>query len=162
MRLAIAAAFALATAPSLHAQAVTAPPPSPLPPPVDYSTAMPIDGSWSWSPVAGGSAATFVNAAGMPQLTISCALPLRQITFSKPASGAAPFLSVWTSAQTRNLPASYKPATGRIEATVGAYDPLLDAIAFSRGRAGFSIAGQPPLIVPSWAEAARVIEDCRA
>jgi hypothetical protein len=45
---------------------------------------------------------------------------------------------------------------------VSAYDPLLDAMAFSRGRVGLSALSLPTLIVPAWAEVARVVEDCRA
>ena len=86
---------------------------------------------------------------------------MRQVTLSKPATGAAPFISVWTTTQTRNLPSSYDPATRRLSATVPAFDPFLDAIAFSRGRVEFSVSGQPALVIPSWAEPARVIEDCR-
>jgi hypothetical protein len=68
---------------------------------------------------------------------------------------------VWTTAQTRSLPASFNPATGRLTATLSAYDPFLDAIAFSRGRIAVSVTGQPALILPAWADAARVVEDCR-
>jgi hypothetical protein len=49
------------------------------------------------------------------------------------------------------------PATG----ILGAQDRLLDAIAFSRGRFSVEIAGTPRLILPSWPEPARAIEDCR-
>jgi hypothetical protein len=151
MRLTIAAASALIAASSLRAQPVVA----------DLSTATPVAGSWTYSSTSGGSEASFVNASALPQLTIRCTLATRRVTVSKPASGAAPFLSLWTSAQTRNVPASFNPATARISADVNAYDPLLDAIAFSRGRFGASVSGQPALIVPSWAEPQRVIEDCR-
>ena len=62
------------------------------------------------------------------------------------------------------LPSSFNPATGRL--TVGSrrnYDPLLDALANSRGRIGVGIsAEQPALVMPAWPEIARVIEDCRA
>jgi len=155
MRTTIAAALALTAAFSLHAQAAA------VPPAVDHSTATPIEGTWTYSSVVGGSEATFANASGQAQLTISCTRAVRQVTLSKPATGAAPFISVWTTAETRNLPSSYNPATGRLSATVTAFDPFLDAIAFSRGRVEFSISGQPALVIPSWAEPARVIEDCR-
>jgi hypothetical protein len=152
MRLAIAAALALTAGSSLHAQAAPA---------VDYSTAIPLEGSWVYSTVTAGSAVTFANLAAQPQVTISCTRPTRSVTIAKPAAGAAPFLFVWTSAQSRNLPASYNPATARLSATLSAYDPLLDGIAFSRGRMAFGISGQPAVVVPAWAEAARVVEDCR-
>ena len=130
-------------------------------PTVDYATATPIEGNWTYLGVSGGSEATFANTAAQPQLTISCTRATRQVTISKPATGAAPFISVWTTAQTRSLPSSYNPATGKLSAVLAAFDPFLDAIAFSRGRVEFSVSGQPALVIPSWAEPARVVEDCR-
>src|SRR4051794_15150124 len=153
MRFRIVAAFALIAGSSVNAQTVA--------PALDLSTATPIAGSWIYSTTASGSEASFVNASAMPQLTLRCTRATRRITIAKPASGAAPLLTVWTSAQTRGLPASFNPATQRLSADVMAYDPLLDAIAFSRGRFGVSVSGAAPLVVPAWAEVARVIEDCR-
>ncbi|MFO6447727.1 hypothetical protein ACLBKU_11330 [Erythrobacter sp. NE805] len=40
-------------------------------------------------------------------------------------------------------------------------DPLLDAIALSKGRFSIEAEGAAPLYLPSWAEVSRVIEDCR-
>ena len=153
MRFRIAAAFALIAGSSVNAQTAVSSP--------DLGTATPIAGSWIYSTTANGSEASFVNASALPQLTIRCTRATRRITIAKPASGAAPSLTVWTSAQTRALPASFNPATQRLSVDVMAYDPLLDAIAFSRGRFGVSVSGAAPLVVPAWAEVARVIEDCR-
>jgi hypothetical protein len=155
MKLRIAAALALTAASSLDAQT------TPAPAAIDFSTATPLDGSWSYSATAIGSEATFTNASAQPQLTVTCSRPTRQVTIAKSATAAAPFMSIWTSAETRSLPASFNPATARISVVLSAFDPLLDAIAFSRGRAAFTVSGQPPLIVPSWPEPARVVEDCR-
>ena len=43
-----------------------------------------------------------------------------------------------------------------------ASDPLLDQMAFSRGRFLVAAEGGPSLVVPAWPELARVVEDCRA
>jgi hypothetical protein len=153
MRFWLAAAIALIAGSSVNAQTLAAA--------LDLSTATPIAGSWLYSQPAGGSEASFLNASALPQLTIRCTRATRRITIAKPASAAAPFLTVWTSAQTRGLLASFNPATQRLSAELAAYDPLLDAIAFSRGRFGVSVSGSTPLVVPAWAEVARVIEDCR-
>jgi hypothetical protein len=155
MRFRIAAALALLAASSLDAQTVA---PAPA---ADLSTATPIAGNWVYSQTADGSEASFVSASAMPQLTIRCTRATRRVTIAKPASGAAPFLNIWTNAQTRDLPASFNPATQRLSADVASFDPLLDAIAFSRGRFGVSVSGTPALVVPAWAEVARVVEDCR-
>jgi len=148
MPLRIAAALALLVASPGEAQ--------------DLSTAVPIGGSWSYAPTGDGSEAVFANASGSPQLWLHCTRATRRITISRLASGAAPFLNVWTSSQAKDLPSSFNPATGRLTADLSNYDPLLDAIVSSRGRVAFIVGTQPPLVVPPWAEVARVIEDCRA
>ena len=148
MRLPIAAAVALAAASSLHAQ--------------DLSTATPIAGNWTYAATADGSEAVFASATGSAQLWVHCTRATRRVSIAKPATGAAPLLNVWTSSLTRSEPASFNPATGRLTIDLAAVDPLLDAIVSSRGRIGLTVAGQPSLVVPAWAEAARVIEDCRA
>ena len=40
-------------------------------------------------------------------------------------------------------------------------DPMLDAMAFSRGRFVIEAEGLSPVYAPSWPEVSRVIEDCR-
>lgn len=151
MRLTIAAALALTAASSLHAQAA-------MP---DLTTATPVSGSWSYATTADGSEATFGTASALPQLTIHCTKATRRIAISRPASAAVPFLNVWTSSQRRRLAASFNPAAGRLTADLAAYDSLLDAIAFSRGRFGVAVSGASALVAPAWAEPSRVVEDCR-
>jgi len=154
MKVYLAAALALSAASSLQAQ--TAPAPA-----SDYSVATPMDGAWQYSALPAGSEARFVNSTGQTQITLRCVRSARSVTLFKPSTAAAAFISVWTTAQTRNLAAAFDPATGQLRASLAAWDPLLDAITFSRGRVEFSVAGQTALVVPSWAEAARVVEDCR-
>lgn len=147
MRIAFAAALALIAAASLDAQ--------------DLGTATPLAGSWNYAPAAGGSEGTFADANARPQLTLRCVRAARRVTISRPAGAAAAAIQVWTSAQSRILPATFDAVSARLTVELGAYDPLLDAVATSRGRVAFTVAGQPPLVVPPWAEVARVIEDCR-
>jgi hypothetical protein len=148
MRFVIAAALALTSASPLAAQ--------------DVGTAVPIAGSWSYAATGGGSEARFADGSGNPQLWMHCTRATRRVTIAKTASAAAPVLNVWTSSLTRSVPASFNPATARLTIELAPFDPLLDAIATSRGRVGFSAGTQPALVVPPWAEASRVIEDCRA
>ena len=157
MRFSIVAALALAAASPLPAQTAT-----PSAPPIpDLATATPIGGTWSWAPTADGSEAVFTDAYAKPQLTVHCTRVTRRVSFVRPATAAAPYLGVWTSSQSRNLPASFEPATARLKADVPGFDALLDAFATSRGRVGIVMGTAPPLVVPAWAEVARVIEDCR-
>jgi hypothetical protein len=154
MRISIVAAPALLSASSLLAQTT--------PVSTDLATATPIAGNWSYSPTAEGSEAVFSNASSFPQLWVRCTRATRRVSIAKPTTAAAPFVNVWTSSLTQSVAASFNPTTGRLSIELGAFDPLLDAIASSRGRVGFSVTNQPVLVVPAWAEAARVIEDCRS
>ncbi|MFL6777388.1 MAG: hypothetical protein ACJ8FN_13490 [Sphingomicrobium sp.] len=154
MQLPIAAILALAAASSATAQSAPAI--------GDLNTATPLAGNWNYAPAADGSEATFADSAGNGQLWVHCTRATRRVSIAKRASAPAPVLNVWTSSLTRSVGSSFNPATGRLTIDLATYDPLLDAITMSRGRVGFGIGGEPPLVVPAWAEAARVIEDCRA
>jgi hypothetical protein len=50
---------------------------------------------------------------------------------------------------------------GYIAVELSATDPQLDAMVHSRGAFLISLPDRAELIVPAWAEFARVVEDCR-
>jgi hypothetical protein len=127
----------------------------------DYSTALPRPGSWGYAPLAGGRSARFVDTTGTARLVIQCTMATRQVTIALTSSAPAATLSVWTTSLTRVLPARFEANAMRVAAVVGARDPLLDAIAFSRGRIAVHMPGSVAVVAPAAPEAARVIEDCR-
>jgi hypothetical protein len=147
------AALALFASPSLAAQGA--------PVATDLSYVQPMVGSWTYAATPKGSEATFADANARPQLTIRCTRAVRRVAIIKPTSTAAPFLWVWTSSQSKNLPATFDAASARVSAELAAFDPMLDAMAGSRGRIGFSTSGLAALVVPPWGDVGRVIEDCR-
>ena len=153
MRKLIAAALALALPTFVQAQQAPAL--------SDLSYEKPMPGTWIYSATSDGSQSTFVDAQSTPQLTIHCTRATRRVTISKPVAATSPFLWIWTSAQTKSVPATYDSATARVTAEFAPFDPMLDAIASSRGRIGFSTSGLAATIVPPWGEVGRVIEDCR-
>ena len=80
-----------------------------------------------------------------------CDSATRRITLTRP--GATGALTITT---------SYAPITWPTSpVALAASDPALDRIAFSRGRFTVESAGTARLVLPAWAEPARVIEDCR-
>ena len=103
-------------------------------------------GQWDLVATATGSEARYSAV-----LSIRCDRQTRTVTIRLPAQPAAA-LRIATSTLTRELPAG-----GRLLAN----DPLLDALAFSRGRFLVSGGTGSVLAIPSWPEAARAIEDCR-
>ena len=135
------------------AAALQALPASPVPvaPAINWRVAPVAAGAWSWRPLPGGSEAIFQDYRG-PQLVLRCTMATRMVSVIRTgAIGGAPLVVRTTSAE-RTLP---------YPAVMTARDPLLDDIAFSRGRISVEVAGAPRLIVPSWPESARAIEDCR-
>jgi hypothetical protein len=152
MRFVIPAALAaLCTGSPLFAQTAIAP-----------QFAPPLAGSWKFVAVPGGSDAVFTDSSARVQLTLHCSRAIRRVTIAKAATAAAPFMVVWTSSLSRSIPASFDPATNRISVNLPAFDGLLDAMAYSRGRIGVTVSGTSPLIVPAWPEVARLVEDCRS
>ena len=103
-------------------------------------------GQWSYTRTADGSEARFGTS-----FSIRCVRASRLVTLRR-LDGAPGPLVFATDVLTRTVPAS---------GTLGSRDPLLDAIAFSRGRFLVSGGSAPRLVIPAMPEAARSIEDCR-
>ena len=103
-------------------------------------------GQWSHIASPTGSEARYGT-----HVALRCDRATRTVTIYRPNVPAAP-LTIATSSLSRTLPVG-----GRLLAS----DPLLDAIAFSRGRFLILSGSEPVLAVPNWPEATRAIEDCR-
>lgn len=139
-------------------------PPAPLPlPPADWRDAPQTPGTWTWGLVNGRSTASFGLPGQAPLAMLSCDQTSRQVLLAR--AGAAPTavpLAVATTSQRRPLLSD--PARGGNGWLVVAFsprDPLLDAIAFSRGRFALEAAGLETLYLPSYPEISRVVQDCR-
>ena len=150
-----AALIALAPVTAVAAQT------TPFVPTVDFNTARPAPGSWGYQSTAGGSMARFVDTTGTARFVVECSRSTRRVSVSLTSTAPAASLSLWTSIASRNLPARFEANAMRVTAELPAYDALLDAIAFSRGRIAVTMPGGVPLVVPAWPEAARTVEDCR-
>jgi hypothetical protein len=157
-RLLIAALAALAPLTAALAQAA----PAVQTPPRDFTTTPAVAGSWAYQKVVGGSSARFIDAGGIARVTLQCALATRQVTIAHTSAAPSATLFVWTSSLSRSLAARFEANAVRVSATLAMMDPLLDAMAFSRGRFAVQLAGSSALVVPASAEAARVVEDCRS
>jgi hypothetical protein len=146
---AIAGAFAFAP---LHAQSTVA----------DFSYSPVSPGTWTYRAVTGGSEASFVDGTGTTRMVIACGRVTRLVTISRVSAAPAARMSFWTSTLSRDLASRFDQPSGRVVAQVGGLDPLLDAIAFSRGRFAVSMPGYPALVLPAGTEIGHVVEDCRA
>jgi hypothetical protein len=154
------AACAPRPAPPAPAPPPAPPPPSPAPvppPPADWRDAALSPGDWRLGSDNSLSTATF-GAAGAASFVVRCE-PGRQISLVRADLASASALVVRTTFGERSLAASARP--GGATATLAASDPLLDQILFSRGRFLIRAQGAADLVLPTWPEPARVIEDCR-
>ncbi|MBS0480184.1 MAG: hypothetical protein JSR79_12925 [Proteobacteria bacterium] len=138
-------------------------PPRPAPLPSDWNDWPFTPGSWFYEGGADRSRASF--GTDQRVVVLSCDRASRRIELTL-IVGADVSLVVRTTTmirelQTRSLTKPTADKTAMPTAQLSANDPLLDAIAFSRGRFVIEQAGQPPLVLPPQAEIGRVIEDCR-
>jgi hypothetical protein len=168
LRLIAAAALALVVGCVPRTPAPPPPAPAPLPrptlaapAPVDWQDWPRTPGTWFYERDARGSRALFGRASADALAVLRCDRAERRVTLSRTGAGASA-LSVRTTALTRTLPASAATgATPMVMAALAATDPLLDAMAFTRGRLTLEIRGAAPLVLPPYAEVSRVVEDCR-
>ncbi len=144
--------------------AAPAPQPVPVTPQADWIDRAQTPGDWRYVVEPGETLAAF-GTPGATQLVLACDRSTRKVAIvratSAPQQGDAA-MRISTETATRAMmatPASGSPA--RIVATLDARDPLLDAMAITRGRFAVEVEGEPGLYVPAWAEVTRVIEDCR-
>jgi hypothetical protein len=163
------AALALAACvPRQEAPAPLPPPPAPrilappratppAPPPADWQAAPLSMGYWSYAPDQATPRATF-GSMGIMSFEISCergrAIRLRWV------AAPARAILIRTSYGERRLQVS-EVDINLLIVDLPPGDPLLDQIAFSRGRFLVQVDGVQAIILPAWPEPARVIEDCR-
>lgn len=88
--------------------------------------------------------------------SMTCDSRTGAIALMRGGASTATTMTVLTTATSRSL-----TITPGAAATLSARDPLLDAMAYSRGRFAVQVPGLAPLYLPSWPEVSRVIEDCR-
>jgi hypothetical protein len=140
-----------------------APPPLPAPPPSSDWRDIPLTpGGWSYSAEPGGSAARF-GPAGAPLFVARCESSTRAVSLSREDAGPAeaPLIDITTSAGRQSFRAQPLSSRRAVAASIAARDPFLDKMAFSRGRFVVAVSGTERLVIPSWPEFARVVEDCR-
>ena len=151
-------------APRPVAVTTPAPTPAPLPrPPANWIDQPATPGDWTWGIVAGRSTASFGRPGMAPLVTIACDKGDGEVWISRIGTGSGHLpAALSTTSGTRPLVSDPELSSGgRVTIALRAKDPILDAIAFSRGRFAFDLAGNAPLYLPSWPEVGRVIEDCR-
>ncbi|MGX7952123.1 hypothetical protein ACWPM1_06100 [Tsuneonella sp. HG249] len=142
-----------------------APTPTPsLPPPsANWMDAAQTSGDWYYRTGGGTTRALFGEAGADARFAITCDPAQRSITLARAGTAAgATQMNIRTEFGDRALGAA--PSTNAIpsvDARLAPRDPILDAMAFSKGRFAVEVPGLDPLYLPSWPEVTRVVEDCR-
>ncbi|WP_425230535.1 hypothetical protein [Sphingomonas sp.] len=132
--------------------------------PADWREWPQTPGTWRYTADARGSVAMFGRVGSDAVAVLRCDRRGGRLFLSVAGSEPAT-LTVRTSSVTRTLPVGATDGMPPyLAATLTPADPLLDAMAFSRGRFVLSLAEARggPLVLPAWAEVGRVVEDCRA
>lgn len=119
-------------------------------------------GDWVYRRDDRGSIALFGPTGQNAILTLRCDTQRRRVYLAREGAGAAGRMVVRTSSAKKEFFAS--PTGGAVAylaTEIMPTDPILDAIALSRGRIAVETDGQQPIAIPLWAEIARIVEDCR-
>lgn len=113
-------------------------------------------GDWRYRRLAGATAAEYGDARAV-HVALRCEAGRLRLVW--PAARPGGVRIVTTSADTSR--AGVPAPEGGVQLLFDGRDPLLDAMAFSRGRFVLQAEGAE-LVLPAWPELSRVIEDCRA
>ena len=153
---------------------VSTPSPTPTPTPVAQA---PVTENWIDAPRTPGTwryvnkQAVYVERDGSGPRAPSVPLFIMECDGSnlrfmaRTAAEGATQITIRTETRDRTLSASVRGPAGDeprfAEALISARDPLLDAMALTRGRFAVETSNSPSLYLPAWSEVTRVIEDCR-
>jgi len=150
-----------------------APAPTPIPVPIPAPVSQPVydnwmdapatPGDWTYRADSTGTLAFFGRPGAGPTFTMRCEPSRGIISLLRAgrASGEVPMriLTELSESMVQARQASDQSPT--LQANLRASDPVLEAMAFSKGRFAIETAGLPTLYIPAWPEVTRVIEDCR-
>lgn len=144
---------------------VSVPTPTPTPPPAPPQFENWIDspqtaGAWSYRATSTGSIAQFGEPQQGTRFSIECNRQARGLILTR-ASGSDSSTAMIIRTETMDRTLAVRRASNSVSANLSASDPLLDAMALTRGRFAVEMPGTSALYLPNWAEVARVVEDCR-
>lgn len=149
------------------------PTPTPMPAPVidepvfeNYLDAPQTAGTWTFVVDRQGPRAVYGTNANRPDFIVRCTGP--KVALARRATQQVTgerTMSITTETTTRDLALMLVPSASPSDTLLAVglepNDPLLDAMAITKGRIAIGVEGERTLYLPAWAEISRVIEDCR-
>lgn len=120
-------------------------------------------GSWGYQDRGDHTLAAFTTPSRGNVFAIHCNRPSRNIALLMAGQASTnPAMIIRTETTSRAIGAAMLiDEFAHVTAALTANDPLLDAMALSKGRFAVEAEGLQTLYLPAWAEVSRVIEDCR-
>ena len=146
-------------APAPPAPVVAPPPPQPVRV-LDWREWPTAAGRWQYMPAPASTVARYVDGQ-TAHFVILCDRATRRVTLMR--AGTTAELTIIATTRTARFPAGHvdHPGGAMSGVILNVDDAFLDVIAFSRGKFAVTSPDLPDLVLPAWAEPARVIEDCR-
>lgn len=119
-------------------------------------------GDWSYRADSTGTLALFGQAGSEPRFAVRCAPSTRTVSLLRAGTGNGDVvMRIRTETGDRMLTArQVGDQLPSLRVDLPASDPILAAIAFSKGRFAVETQGLPTLYVPAYPEITRAIEDC--
>lgn len=142
---------------------VSAPAPAPQPQqPQGKWTDWPITpGDWVYRQDSRGSIALFGQSGRDALVTLRCDRSRARIYLTRQSGQRSANMAVRTSARLKNASAvTTGGAPAYLALEMMPNDPILAAMAYSRGRFAIETGGEVSAAIPVWSEIGRVIEDC--
>jgi hypothetical protein len=121
------------------------------------------NGQWVYRRDERGSIALFGKTGEDAVVTLRCDKSQRILYLSRAGfwdHGDATIRTSSTMKQFKVRTTGGKPSY--MAASISPDDPILDAMAYSRGRIALQFTSQTSIAIPVWSEIGRVTEDCRA
>ncbi|QZD93037.1 hypothetical protein K3162_03085 [Qipengyuania xiapuensis] len=139
------------------------PTPSPAPPAAaqfeNWIDAPRTAGNWRYRSANGLKVAEYVGHDNEVKFQMDCSPEIGMLLSVAGDAAKATAIQFRTESTERLVPADARE--GWVQAVVRPTDPLLDAMARTRGRFAVETPGLSTLYLPPWAEVTRVIEECR-
>lgn len=148
-----------------------APPPAPPVPPApvieepqyeNYLDAPQTPGTWEYVDEPSESLGLFGIPDPVHPFVIRCDKQTKRIGLARRTKREGPLTMVLTAETTsREFVARKVEGSGLVAVDLDPRDPVLDALAITKGRFVVALEGERTLYIPAWTEFSRVIEDCR-
>ncbi|MEO0591104.1 MAG: hypothetical protein AAFZ11_11165 [Pseudomonadota bacterium] len=128
----------------------------------NYLDAPQTPGTWTYEDEPAESLGLYGIPDPAHPFVIRCDKRAKRIGLARSTTREGPLTMVLTAeTTTRQLVAQTVEGYGLVAVDLDPKDPLIDAMAITKGRFVVELEGEPTLYIPAWTEFSRVIEDCR-